>query len=88
VIHARFLSLAILASLLLAGLGPSCVVAFFVFQCDSDLDCTTDEFCDVNRTCVSTRFLNETDTCQVEHDCDPNPALGTENPEPALVGPS
>lgn len=77
---ARFIYLVLIAALLLTGMGSSCVVGFFVFQCDSDLDCAADEFCDVNGTCVAAQFLNETDTCLVEHDCDLNSNLAVQDP--------
>ena len=66
--------------MLAVSLGSGCFVAFFIFSCESDFDCTASEFCDVDGSCVDVFFLKETDTCLVEHDCDI--AVPTDNEEP------
>jgi len=66
----RFFILVFVATLLLGSMGSGCFVAFFSFQCLSDVDCLPDEFCDAGGFCVSIFFLNEEMRCQETQPCD------------------
>jgi len=66
----RTIGLMMAAAFLFLGGGPSCVVGFFVFSCDSDFDCSPDEFCNFDGNCAAVSFMDAQEDCPEGQDCD------------------
>jgi hypothetical protein len=74
----RALGLALVSGLMLLGWGPSCLVGFIVFPCESDFECFEDEFCDFDGACVPFFIREESENCIANPDCE----IGLEQAEP------